>query len=193
MRVTSLGPTDYRPMPWKNGGGSTLELLQDPAPEGGFNWRLSIADVASSGPFSTFDGVDRTIMLVDGRGMVLSFADAAPPVVIAKSLQPHGFNGGWQTDCRLIDGPIRDFNVMVRHEWGSAAVNGFQFVEGQNLTVAVAPLTLLHLLDGSVSVADHTMSEGETLRLDSDAAELAKLTVLSPKARLVVVSLKART
>ncbi len=42
-------------MPWKNGGGSTLELLQEPAADGGFHWRLSIADVATPGPFSTFE------------------------------------------------------------------------------------------------------------------------------------------
>lgn len=178
-------------MPWKNGGGSTLELLQDPAPDGGFNWRLSIADVATSGPFSAFNGIDRTIMLVKGHGMVLSFGDSAPPVVLSKPLQPHSFKGEWKTDCRLVDGPIQDFNVMVRHEWGAASVNGFQFVEGQNLTLAVAPLVLLHLLEGSVSVAGHTMSEADTLRLDSETTALTKLTVLSPKARLVVISLKA--
>ncbi len=191
MRVTALGPADYRRMPWKNGGGSTLELLQEPAPDGGFHWRLSIADVAKPGPFSTFDGIDRQIMLVSGKGMVLSFADAAPPAVIAKPLQPHSFKGEWATDCRLIDGAIQDFNVMVRRDWGRAAVSGHDLVKDQNLTLPVAPLTLLHLLAGQLEGAGRTVAAGETLRLESDSTELVKLSVGSPQARLIIVSLKA--
>ncbi len=191
MRVISLGPTDYKRMPWKNGGGSTLELLQDPAPEGGFNWRISIADVGTSGPFSTFEGIDRQIMLVSGNGMVLSFGREAPPAVVAKPLKPVGFKGEWATDCRLIDGVIQDFNVMVRRDWGAAAVNGFDLVKDQRLTLAVAPLVILHLLSGSVEASGSTLRDGDTLRLDSDKPELIAFSTLSPQARLIVISLKA--
>lgn len=191
MHIAKRGATDYQRMAWKNGGGSTLELLQDPAPDGGFNWRLSIADVEMPGPFSIFDGIDRQIMLVAGNGMVLSFADAAPPVVIAKPLRPHSFDGGWQTDCRLIEGPIQDFNVMVRRAWGRAAVNAFDFAAGQQLTLAVAPLTILHLLTGSATCAGESLAAGDTLRLQADGTATATLAITSPKARVVVVSLKA--
>lgn len=191
MRVTKLTAADYRRMPWKNGGGSTLELLQEAAADGSFNWRLSIADVATPGPFSTFAGIDRQIMLLDGNGMVLSFADAAPPVVIAKPLQPQAFQGEWQTDCRLIEGAIRDFNVMVRRDWGRAAVNGFDFVAGQKLTLAVAPLTLVHVFTGTAECAGESLVAEETLRLDSDGLATAVIAVTSPRARVVIVSLKA--
>lgn len=191
MRVKLFGPADYRRMPWKNGGGSTLELLQDPAADGGFNWRLSIADVATPGPFSTFEGIDRQIMLVSGNGMVLSFGHEAPPVVISKPLRPQAFKGEWETDCRLIDGAIQDFNVMVRRNWGLAAVNGFDLVKDQRLTLAVAPLTILHLLTGSVECSGQELQEGHTLRLDSDTTETIALYVTSPKVRLIVISLKA--
>lgn len=191
MRVTKLSGADYRRMPWKNGGGSTLELAQDPAPDGGFNWRLSIADVAKPGPFSTFEGIDRQIMLVHGNGMVLSFADAAPPIVISNPLKPHAFAGEWQTDCRLIEGAIQDFNVMTRRSWGRAAVNGFDFQQGQKLTLAVAPLTLLHLFTGAADAARQDLQDGDTLRLDAEKPETASLTITSPKARVVIVSLKS--
>jgi environmental stress-induced protein Ves len=191
MRVTSLGPADYRRMPWKNGGGSTLELLQDPLPDGGFNWRISIADVATPGPFSTFASIDRQIMLVSGKGMVLSFDGEAPPAVMSKPLRPHGFKGEWATDCRLIDGAIQDFNVMVRRDWGAAAVNGFDLVKDQRLTLAVAPLTILHLLSGAADCNGTKVQDGQTLHLDSASTELVSLAVLSPQARLIIVSLKA--
>jgi len=190
MRLIKYGPDDYRRMPWKNGGGSTLELLQEASPDGGFNWRLSIADVASPGPFSAFAGIDRHIMLMDGNGMVLSFANEAPPVVIAKPLRPHPFQGEWQTDCRLIEGPIRDFNVMVRRAWGRAAVNGFDFQQGQKLTLAVAPLSLIHVYDGAVTCADEAVQAAETLRLEAEAPETFSLAVTSQRARVVVVALK---
>ena len=191
MRVTLFWPTDYRRMPWQNGGGSTLELLQDPAKDGGFNWRLSIADVAKPGPFSIFAGIDRQIMLVSGNGMVLNFGQEAPPVVISKPLRPQAFKGEWNTDCRLIDGAIQDFNVMVRRDWGMAAVNGFDFVMDQRLTLAVAPLTILHLLTGSAEYDHQELRDGQTLRLDSNTNEMMTFSVTSPRARLIVISLKA--
>jgi environmental stress-induced protein Ves len=191
MRVTKYGNADYKRMPWKNGGGSTLELLQQPGADGGFDWRLSIADVATPGPFSAFPGIDRQIMLVAGNGMVLSFAGEAPPVVISKPLRPHAFQGEWATDCRLIEGAIQDFNVMVRRDWGRAAVNGFDLVAGQKLTLAVAPLTLLHLFTGEAEASGESLKDGDTLRLESDTTETTTLAINSPKARIVIISLKA--
>jgi environmental stress-induced protein Ves len=45
---------------WKNGGGTTREVVTQPpgAAFDEFNWRVSIATIASDGPFSTFPGVD---------------------------------------------------------------------------------------------------------------------------------------
>ena len=50
--IKTLRAADYPRMPWKNGGGSTLEIVKD-AGKGleGFGWRLSIADIAESGGF----------------------------------------------------------------------------------------------------------------------------------------------
>ena len=64
---------DYVRMPWKNGGGSTEEITRD-AGHGldGFGWRLSIADIAESGGFSTFAGYQRVITVIQGAGMVLT-------------------------------------------------------------------------------------------------------------------------
>jgi hypothetical protein len=70
--VTVLRAADYPRMPWKNGGGSTEEITRD-AGEGleGFGWRLSIADIGESGGFSTFEGYQRVITVLQGAGMVL--------------------------------------------------------------------------------------------------------------------------
>src|SRR5476649_1425413 len=103
--------TDYIRMPWKNGGGSTEEITRD-AGTGldGFGWRLSIADIAESGGFSTFAGYQRIITVLQGAGMVLNVDGQDTPSLLPTD--PFAFSGDSQVSCTLIDGPIRDFNLI---------------------------------------------------------------------------------
>ena len=59
---------DYPARPWKNGGGTTRDIAASPpgASFDDFDWRLSLAQVDRDGPFSRFDGVDRTLVLLTG-------------------------------------------------------------------------------------------------------------------------------
>ncbi|HEX6930045.1 MAG TPA: HutD family protein [Gammaproteobacteria bacterium] len=118
--IILLEPGDHAVMPWKNGGGTTREILAHPAGSAAFDWRLSIADVASDGDFSLFPDHARTIMLLEGRGMHLRFG-AVSEARVTEPFQPLDFDGGAHTHCRLVDGPVRDFNIMsararCRHE-----------------------------------------------------------------------------
>lgn len=113
----SLGPGDYRLMPWKNGLGTTTEIAIHPpsADVSGkpFDWRVSLADVTQDGDFSSFPGYDRSILVAEGAGMELGF-DAAPGVLLEGPGAMTHFSGDWRTRCRLLHGPVRDFNVMTR-------------------------------------------------------------------------------
>jgi environmental stress-induced protein Ves len=114
-RLRHLKPEHYRVQPWKNGGGTTTEIAVDPLGVGvgePFLWRLSLAKVEGSGPFSAFPGYDRTIMLVSGDGMVLSFAGHGT-ATLSRPFQPVFFDGGWATSSRLIGGASEDFNVIT--------------------------------------------------------------------------------
>ncbi|MFD9075186.1 HutD/Ves family protein [Streptomyces lasiicapitis] len=119
--------SEYRTMPWKNGGGTTREVasgtLQAPPasaePADGFDWRMSIADVDAGGPFSPFPGIDRVITLVEGEGMVLT-VDGTQQLV--EPLSPFAFSGDAVTDCRLKAGAVRDMNVMTRRGRATAQV-----------------------------------------------------------------------
>ena len=53
---------DAASVAWKNGAGVTRELASAARdhPAGGFDWRISVADVDSSGDFSTFSGTGKT-------------------------------------------------------------------------------------------------------------------------------------
>ena len=111
-----LHPADYRVMPWKNGGGTTTELIIEPegsSLDRGFAWRLSMADVASSGPFSRFEGCDRTLLLLDGCGMRLEVGTSVP-VELAGPGIPFRFSGDEATSGHLLGGSCRDFNVISR-------------------------------------------------------------------------------
>jgi environmental stress-induced protein Ves len=123
LTARRLGPADYRVMPWKNGLGSTVELAVHPADASleNFDWRISMADVTTDGDFSLFPGYDRTLMLAMGRGLELDFAAASAPQRLRHPGEAAQFSGDWPAYCHLLDGPVRDFNVMsargrVEHE-----------------------------------------------------------------------------
>lgn len=92
--------------PWKNGGGVTHEIATD-APEWG--WRLSIAEVASDGPFSRFDGMARILTVIAGAGLDLHHAGG---VIAARPMVPVAFSGEMAIDCRRLAGLVQDFNVI---------------------------------------------------------------------------------
>ena len=71
-----LRASDHRRMPWKNGGGMTVEIAVSPEGAGieDFDWRVSMAFVEQDGPFSIFPGIDRTLAVLSGDGIVLHIA-----------------------------------------------------------------------------------------------------------------------
>ena len=104
--------------PWRNGGGVTRELLAWPGPT---DWRLriSVADIATDGPFSAFPGVRRWFTLLSGEGVVLDFPDH--PLTLRPGDAPLAFDGAAAPGCQLIGGPVRDLNLMVRDGTGGMA------------------------------------------------------------------------
>jgi uncharacterized protein len=109
-----LTPADYRTMPWKNGGGRTTEIAAYPSGAGldTFLWRVSLTDVDGDGPFSSFPGIERTIVLLEGAGMRLHGGGRA--IELTTPFEPHTFGGDGAIECKLIAGPVRDFNAMFR-------------------------------------------------------------------------------
>lgn len=106
-----LRASSHRRVPWLNGGGWTTEIIAWPSRDS-WEWRLSVANVDSAGPFSEFPGVDRTIAMLQGNGMVLSVDGT--DTRIESPLFPFSFSGDDQTTCAPIDGPVQDLNLMVR-------------------------------------------------------------------------------
>ena len=125
--MTLIRGADLVATPWKNGGGVTREIVAFPqsAKLDGFVWRVSIADVAQSGPFSRFDGIDRTLVLLSGAGMLLDEANG-PTHALKEPLEIARFAGETAIDARLVDGATRDFNLMVRRGAATGEVEVWQ-------------------------------------------------------------------
>jgi len=148
-----LRATRYLSMPWKNGGGVTTEIAVSPAGAGldDFDWRVSMARVESGGPFSMFAGIDRTLAVLEGEGIVLSFAGASP-TEITRASTPHSFPADVPTQAALIAGPITDLNVMTRRGRMIHAVERIAISAPIEIHAA-AGTTLILSLDGDLSVA----------------------------------------
>ena len=147
MPMRLLRNTDHRRMPWKNGGGETIEVTVHP-PDAGladFGWRVSMATVASDGPFSIFPGIDRTLAVLSGDGMALSIEGLGERRLTPASA-PLAFPADAPTTARLSGGPVTDLNVMTRrgrfvHSLVHGADEGpLPPAKGQRLLLALVPL-----------------------------------------------------
>ena len=115
------------PVPWKNGGGITRNLAVEPEDAGfdHFLWRLSFAEVNAPGRFSTFPGVDRSILVWQGNGLLLH-SNGGGVFALTPETEPHSFRGEDEIEATLIDGPTIDFNVMTCRRRCTAMVNRYR-------------------------------------------------------------------
>lgn len=104
---------DQKTSPWKNGGGVTTQLAAHPSDAGidDFEWRVSVAQVDGPNDFSTFPGVDRIIVLLEGRRMALTVDGAQ--MSLTRNV-PFEFRGESTVSCAIPNGSTRDLNVMTR-------------------------------------------------------------------------------
>lgn len=151
-----LTTSDYRRMPWRNGGGTTTELVVEPvAGTERFLFRASIAEVASDGPFSRFEGYERHIVLLDGEGMTLACGEQGEIALTRHA--PRTFSGDWAVDGRLVAGPVRDFNLMVDRAHATSSLE-VRALDGE-LVVGAGGLSIVHVLAGALEGA----AAGDTL------------------------------
>lgn len=169
--------------PWHNGGGETREIGQgrlgpasaEAGPDG-WDWRLSVASIAGDGAFSTFAGVDRCAVLVDGAvtlrsdSQVLSWTTAG---------DLHAFAGETAFGAQLVQGPARFFNVMTRRANARAEV----LVHRADFSIApsvAVPLCLL-VLQGHFQVVTSSgmrpldAGQGSFLADGPEAVQVARL------------------
>ncbi|APA85208.1 HutD family protein [Paraburkholderia sprentiae WSM5005] len=192
--ITLIRGADLVAAPWKNGGGVTREVAAFPSAGGGqgaashdFLWRVSVADVARAGPFSRFDGVDRTLVLLSGAGMLLDELGDAGVVdthALREPLDIARFDGEARIDARLVDGATRDFNLMVRRDAAQGELEVWRTgTQPDARRILDSDVVLLFCAGGAVTVAlaaGHAQAKqlgtGDTLRIDRPNALACTLT-----------------
>ena len=108
VRVADIGP-----LPWRNGGGVTRELLAWPDAQ---DWllRVSVADINVSGAFSSYPGIDRWFAVLEGGALCLHTNGREPTELTASQAELHAFSGDVATHCTARGPATRDFNLMAR-------------------------------------------------------------------------------
>lgn len=119
-KLQTVSLAEIAPTPWKNGGGTTRDLLVWP-PTGAWTIRISVAAIERDGPFSDYTGFDRWFAVLGGAGLALQLGkDRWEQRVGAPPLR---FDGALAPMCWLLDGPTRDLNLLVRRDAGRGSMS----------------------------------------------------------------------
>ena len=148
-------------MPWRNGAGVTAEVATGPpgAAMEAFAWRVAIADLPASGPFSTFPGIERTLYLLPGPPVTLVVDGHATDL---DGLEAVDFAGESETGVIVEEGPTRDLNAMARR---GVVTHGHRVLRGAAPVVVALPAgdAVLHVARGALTVDDVVVGKGETV------------------------------
>ncbi|EJT06475.1 HutD family protein [Rhizobium sp. CCGE 510] len=190
MKILRAG--DHKRMPWKNGKGETVEIAVFPpdASVNDFDWRISMATVAADGPFSIFAGVDRTLAILDGNGMVLDI-EGSQPVLLTSASDPLAFAADIPVDARLENGAITDLNVMTRRNGLAHTLIRIDLAGARTVPLASSTCLFLchrgalsfrwHGETGALAAGDALLIEdaaGTALEIDGEARSyLASVTI----------------
>jgi environmental stress-induced protein Ves len=177
MHASHLPAFEYRRMRWKNNLGWTREIHRVPDSDA-YDWRVSIAEIDHDCPFSAFPGCDRVLVLLEGNGMRLDFADGST----TQLEPPHArvaFAGEQSLQCRLTEGPTRDFNLIWRRDRVRAELMHRPLV-GPMLFFQERDVTwLIYLIGGRAQIKDRPdlrpLDAGDSLLLAPDDSGAARL------------------
>jgi environmental stress-induced protein Ves len=179
-----LRSVDYVARPWKNGGGTTRDIAVSPsgAPLDTFDWRLSLAQVDRDGPFSRFDNVDRTLVLLSGA-MTLHERDRRIDLV---RNQPFAFEGERALEATVGGGSTLDFNVMTRRGRASHIARRELFSQQSNFETRAGRTIVLFALECGLIV------HGEQLNVHDTAiitAQRVSVTTAADSAAALVIEI----
>ncbi len=159
---------------WKNGRGWTTTLAISPPSANleSFDWRISIAGTDQGGPFSSFPGIDRTLLLLAGR-VRLSIGNQGP-VILDPESPPVVFAGDFLTVAELLGDAIVDFNVMTRRSRFTQSVIRKTIAVSESFESSSANTVLA--LNGAVNVqtgdAESTINPGDIAVIYGDSGKV---------------------
>lgn len=151
-------------------GGETRQLAIAPAGSSvaarDFHWRFSSATVLQSGPFTAFDGYQRYLAIRSGAGLELAVTAPGAPQhrMQLKSPQHQAcFAGAASTEATLLDGPVRDINLML----SAGLQGGLRALRLQ----ANQPAFLQTIANGWWLIYADGLNQGEHIQVQSGAQQ----------------------
>ncbi|MCI8208238.1 hypothetical protein AUC61_01715 [Pseudomonas sp. S25] len=184
-QLTVLRAANYPRMPWKNGSGSTEEIARDAGQDlEGFGWRLSIADIEQSGGFSLFSGYQRIITVLQGVGMTLDIDGKTTEPLLPGD--PFAFSGDSQVSCTLIEGAIRDFNLIYSPDRYRVSLQWVDVLKPQRLFSSACTLLLFSAAEQmAANMAEHPpqlLEKHDCLQLNNESGALLEVVLYAPRA-----------
>ncbi len=189
MRI--IRAAEFREQPWKNGGGTTIEIAAFPPGSGldSFDWRISMARVERPSPFSLFPGVDRTIAVLEGAGLALHIKDRGI-VRLNRASPAYSFCGDLAVESTLAAGPVLDLNVMSRRGcWRHSlfhvtAISAFRLVR-----LGFVTLALIRGAPARLGAEAEELRDGDALLLNERAPRNSVDFVFDGTADIYIVDL----
>ena len=166
--IELLDPSSYRHVPWKNGGGVTIDIAgafrteAEPGSWSGTIWRLGRTRIERAGPFSDLAGFDRILAVIDGRGLRLR-PKQAPALDVRDPMRPVRFPGDWAVDSELEAGPVGVLNLIA--DRARVAID-LVFARSPAALAVEADTVVIYAPDGPAGI----VLDGEIVRLASDGA-----------------------
>lgn len=184
-QLTVLRAANYPRMPWKNGSGSTEEIARDAGQDlEGFGWRLSIADIDQSGGFSLFPGYQRIITVLQGVGMTLDIDGVTTEQLLPGD--PFAFSGDSQVSCTLLEGAIRDFNLIYSPDRYRVSLQWVDVLKPQRLFSSASTILLFSAAEQmAANMAEHPpqlLEKHDCLQLDNEPGALLEVVLYAPRA-----------
>ena len=195
MTVRILRSRDYPVLAWKNGLGVSHVIASHPQGAGydAVDWQVGTTGIDASCPFSDLPGFDRQFMVLEGEGVELHCrgANGSPDVRqrIDAPLEPFAFRGDWQTECRLLGGPVRVFNVVTRRGRFSAEVSVSTSGKSIALEKAADESLLVFVAAGAIQIEGCSVSLAMNDALIADGPKPERYSIHGTSARVVIVRL----
>lgn len=144
-----LNKEQFTKMAWKNGKGETLELVRQDD-ELGMAYRISQAQVIENGEFSSFEGLQRFLVLIAGNGITLTHhsLQCSSHNQLNQLLDIASFDGAATTTAQLTAGAITDLNIMFRAEDYQAQVSAAY--PAQEMAIAASAVCYFYANQASV-------------------------------------------
>jgi environmental stress-induced protein Ves len=179
--IRHLNPREYRRTPWKNGGGTTIDIAeQDDV------WRFGRTPITAPGPFSDYTGFDRVQVLVAGRGLVLETPDGE--IDVRTPFKPVRFKGETPIVSRLEAGPVEVVNLIGKRS--DVSIDIVVLTAGQSVSIGKGT-HLAYAAAGASTVDGHDVPADHCLHIE--AAGPTMITCMGGKLLLGSVTCVSRS